>query len=372
MIRFISTILMLAFTTVASACNVPVFRYALERWRPDACDVVVFHDSSLTESQQSFLNQLEAAAFSNGGPGNINVSSRDVAADMDDSTALLWDELRKQPEITLPHVVVRSTIGGGAKINNWHGSIDNAMKAGLLASPVREALSHRLLTGDAAVWLVLKSHDEDRNNAAVQQLNTQLELLSQEIPLPEGIGLPGSELFSDIPLLMKFSVLEVDADDPQEQFLVELLKGFEPAAVKNGEPLVVPIFGRGRALEVIPAGQVDDGLIEDLALFLCGACSCQVKERNPGFDLLVSTDWEQELFGSAAGEVAPQMVSADNPETEPVLVPIPTGKPDVAEPDVTKLQTPAVENTHRSTVTWIVAGLFLVVMTIFVGRSMKA
>ena len=32
----------LAMATVAAACNIPVFRYALERWQPDPCEVILF------------------------------------------------------------------------------------------------------------------------------------------------------------------------------------------------------------------------------------------------------------------------------------------------------------------------------------------
>ncbi|MFM2004098.1 MAG: hypothetical protein RI963_3524, partial [Planctomycetota bacterium] len=38
-----SIVAVLLFGSVAMACNIPVFRYALERWRPDACEVIVFH-----------------------------------------------------------------------------------------------------------------------------------------------------------------------------------------------------------------------------------------------------------------------------------------------------------------------------------------
>ncbi len=50
-------------------------------------------------------------------------------------------------------------------------------------------------------------------------------------------------------------------------------------------------------MEVIPYGRIDGPLVSDLTKFLCGACSCQVKERNPGFDLLLSVHWTRELFG---------------------------------------------------------------------------
>jgi hypothetical protein len=322
--QIIFALVLLTVTAAANACNVPVFRYALERWRSDACKVTVFHDGHLSQAQQAFIQRLQTASAGNNGATNIEVLRQNTAEDMDDDVSSLWEELSGRPDVPLPYVAVRSSVAGRT-INSWRGSMDDAMQARLLSSPVRHELSRRLLTGHSAIWLVLKSDDEDRNQAAVRLLNEQLNRLSREIPMPEGIGLPGSELFSDIPLLMKFSVLEIDPADNREQFLVELLTGFEPDAIQSGEPLVIPVFGRGRALEVIPADQLDAGLIEDLTLFLCGPCSCQVKERNPGFDLLMTENWERELFGEDAEELASQMVAATTTSPDPVLIQIPPG-----------------------------------------------
>jgi len=323
-------VIVLLFCIVACnscrACNVPVFRYALERWRPDTCDIIVFHDAPLTEAYQSIVQSLRSESDHNRGPANARVILRPIDAAMDDATALLWEEMKSIPDVKLPYVVVRSAIGNGHTINNWRGSLDEVATAGLLQSPVRKQLAQRLVTGTSAVWLVLKSDNEKRNAEVLELLNTELAELSKKIPLPDGIGLPGSELFSEIPLLMKFSVLEIDPSDQQERFLLSLLTGFEPDAMKKGMPLVIPVFGRGRALEVIPADRVDAGLVEDLTLFLCGACSCQVKERNPGFDLLMSTDWDRELFGEDAEDVAAQLKSNSKDVLLPELLVIPPGK----------------------------------------------
>ncbi|MEZ6132020.1 MAG: hypothetical protein R3C59_25440 [Planctomycetaceae bacterium] len=308
------------------ACNVPVFRYALERWQPDACDIIVFHDIALTDVQRDFIQTVRSGSASGGGTANAKVVVQQTDAAMDNATALLWDELRQRTDVRLPYVVVRSTIGNGRTINNWRGPLKDAAAAGLLSSPVRTRLAQRLVTGTSAVWIVLKSDNAKRNAEVLELLNTELENLSKKIPLPDGIGLPGSELFSEIPLLMKFSVLEVDANDPHERFLVSLLTGFEPDTFRKGIPLVVPVFGRGRALEVIPAERVDAGLIEDLTLFLCGACSCQVKEQNPGFDLLISTAWNRELFGDNADDVAAELKSSSKDVQLPELLVIPPGK----------------------------------------------
>ena len=171
---------------------------------------------------------------------------------------------------------------------------------------------------------------------------------------------------------MKFSVLEIDPADEKEQFLVKLLTGFEPDSISSGESLVVPVFGRGRALEVIPAMQLDEGLIEDLTLFLCGACSCQVKERNPGFDLLMTANWERELFGEDAEELASQMIAAaTTTSVEPVLVPIPSGSSQNEVPVDT-------DNAGRASIrkpsSWLSGGIICLVAIVFAivfGHSMK-
>jgi hypothetical protein len=362
--------IVLLLSAAANACNVPVFRYALERWRSDACEVVVFHGTPLTQIQQAFVQQLHAASAGSNAATNIEVRQKNVAEDMDDEVASLWEELRRHPDLPLPYVVVRSSVAGRT-INNWRGPIGDAMQAGLLSSPIRSELSQRLLTGHSAVWLVLKSRDQERNDAVIQLLNEQLKTLGRKIPMPEGIGLPGSELFSDIPLLMKFSVLEVDPTDDREQFLVELLTGFEPEAIKSGDPLVVPVFGRGRALEVIPAEQLDAGLIEDLTLFLCGACSCQVKERNPGFDLLITASWERELFGEDAEGLASEMIATTTTTADPVLIPIPSGS---SRNEISVGADDSGEAAIRDSVSWLSAGiiwLVVIMMAIAFGHSMK-
>ena len=208
---------------------------------------------------------------------------------------------------------------------HWKGTLQEATAALLLQSPVRSELIDRLQAGHAVVWVVLQSADQKKTQAAIDLLRGQFDKLSQSVELPEGIGLPGSELFSEVPLLLKFSVLELDPNDEREQFLVQMLTGFHPEALSDGQPLVMPVFGRGRALEVIPAAQLNADLVEDLTIFLCGACSCQVKELNPGFDLLLSSDWNTVLFGeNAAGP--PDREEGTHRNETPVLVPIPQGR----------------------------------------------
>jgi hypothetical protein len=317
---------MIICSAVAVACNIPVFRFALERWKPDSCEVVVFHKGPMAEDDEKFVGELEAASLAKDGDANLNVIRCDLDTNTDQEFNDLWLSISEKTDAKLPMLVARSLKGRGKTINHWHGSLKDARTAGLLQSPIRTELSKRLQSGDAIVWLVIKSSDEKKTAAAKELLTQQCKELPGEIELPEGIGLPGSELYSEVPLLLQFSILEMDASNPKEQYLVRQLTGFQTEAFAAGEPLIVPVFGRGRSLEVIPGSQLTGELIHDLTEFLCAACSCQVKEQNPGFDLLLSTNWNVALFGEDSEGPPPEAASGNGQKKGPELVPIPSGK----------------------------------------------
>lgn len=319
-------------SAVAAACNIPVFRFALERWKPDSCEVVVFHKGAMSADDEKTVGDLETASLAKDGDANLNVIRCDLSHNTDQELNDLWLSVKEKTNSQLPMLVARSLKGRGKTVNHWHGSVQTAKAAGLIESPIRAELTKRLQSGDAIVWLVLKSTDDQKTAAVQALLSQQCRELPNKINLPEGIGLPGSELYSEVPLLLQFSVLEIAADDPKEQYLVRQLTGFQAEAFAAGEPLIIPVFGRGRALEVIPASQLNAELIHDLTEFLCGACSCQVKEQNPGFDLLLSTNWNAALFGENSEGPPPEAAAgngqrkANDQNREPELVPIPSGR----------------------------------------------
>lgn len=313
------------------ACNIPVFRYALERWTPDVCEIILFTEKPLSTDEDAFVRSLERQSSLVGGPANSRVIRAELQA-LTPELNSLWQSLQQSPNRTPPYVVIRSRYGKDRVANHWSGPLQDSLSVPLLDSPVRRELARRLQKGDAIVWLVLKptvaadGKDSTATTAALNLLQEQCQALPGKLELPEGIGLQGSELYSEVPLLLQFSVLELSAADPQEQYLIRQLTGFQPAAFDAGEALIVPVFGRGRALEVIPASRLDADLIEDLSRFLCSACSCQVKEQNPGFDLLISTPWNTELFGEDAQLPPAPPVKGTGRSEKPTLLPIPPGR----------------------------------------------
>lgn len=318
--------LLILIAPVAAACNIPVFRYALERWQPDNTELLVFHSGTPDADTRAALQPLQAMSVDGGGNANLDVTLVDVDTALPDSLAAVWKAVRSDADPQLPWVVARTRVQGGRWYEHWQGPLSSVGERQLFDSPVRRELSRRLATGDAVVWLMLESPDRDRNQAVRRHLTDQFEELSRTIALPEGIGEPGSELYSDVPLLLQFSVLAIDPADPRERHLRRLVTGMQPGAVAAGEPILIPVFGRGRALEVIPASQLDAGLIGDLTRFLCGACSCQVKDLNPGFDLLLREDWDTRLFGDDPQAPRPRTSDGAGQQRTPVLVPIPQGR----------------------------------------------
>jgi hypothetical protein len=97
---------------------------------------------------------------------------------------------------------------------------------------------------------------------------------------------------------------------------------------------VVPVIGRGRAVSAIPASRVAEDTVEAFAEFICGQCSCEVKEQNPGIDLLMAADWDVIFADGADPAERPQ----PRESTSGRSVPIPTG---VAEAPATARPTTA-------------------------------
>lgn len=335
----IAPILLAQILNVASAtaCSIPVFRYALERWESDRFQVIVFHDGPLPVDQTAALDKFQQQSAVGDGSLNIELIRFDVGSSEPPKLLQVERPPTSQP---LPYVEVRARRGelrdGLPEWNRvWQGSLREALQQpGLFDSPVRREIARRILQGHSAVWLYIAPDDHPGNEKAAS-LQATLDQLAQTIRLPDGIGLAGSELHSSVPLEIRFSVLSLSHQDAAEKEFLRLLSA-NAKTWKQDESYVIPIFGRCRALEIIPYSETNDGLLEDISLFICGACSCQVKQANPGFDLLVSTNWEERLFGatepttiqgdslSGVGNRADSQVSSGS--VEPGYVAIPVGQ----------------------------------------------
>jgi hypothetical protein len=278
----------------AWACNVPVFRYALERWRPDPYQLVVFHRGPLAGDDEARVKVLRAASLAEEGLCNFGVTLHDVDSGKSESLKQLW---QAQKQAQLPWTALRAPAREPGGETVWAGALADAKPEYLLDSPARREIVRRLCEGETAVWLLLKSGQAAKDKAAAKLLATELQRLEKEMALPEGIGEPGSELMSAVPLKIKFSVLEMVRADPAEQIFIRMLLSGQPDLEKADGPIAFPVFGCARVLGGLAGDVFTAEVIENAVVMLCGACSCQIKEMNPGYDLLVRAAWDALLTG---------------------------------------------------------------------------
>jgi len=347
---------------IVRGCNVPVFRYALERWQPDVYRVTLFHRGPLTESQKTVLHSLEEP--SGKAVGNTSLRVVDVAEIEEDADRTLHAD---HAELELPWLAVQYPQSLRNDKAVWAGPLAKETVARLVFSPLRTELIRRLADGQTAVWLILESGQADKDNAVAQRLSDDLKELTEKLKLPELGAAPDDKLLSDAPLHVKFSVLRVPRNVAAEEPLVKMLLGSEPDLAALDEPMVFPIFGRGRALLPLVGAGITGDNIHESAGFLVGACSCEIKELNPGFDLLLAADWDVLLFKEAP--------SADAP-VAPAKVP--AGKAElVAIPDGSQSAAPASTPSEANLATWsftnygaglALVGLLLVVVVVAFKR----
>lgn len=326
---------LLLFVAIAQACNVPVFRFALERWRADAYRVTVFHEGPLSAADKEALTQLEEQQEKS--RANVHVRTLDVAElEAADRELLNSFSAAKYPLVTLQYpaaLQIEQPI--------WSQPFAAASAKAVLDSPLRRELLNRLVDGETAVWLLLECGDAEKDDDAAALLAEQLAKLAKELKLPELTDLPDDNLFAKTPLKLSFSMLRVPRTEAESP-LVQMLVNCEADLPQRADPMVFPVFGRGRALlPLIGAGITADN-IKNSAAFLVGACSCEVKELNPGFDLLLTADWDELL--SVDGKPLPIVKTKNLPTNgEPELVAIPEGN---SKP-VAKPSTPVTTSNKR-------------------------
>jgi LPXTG-motif cell wall-anchored protein len=340
----------------ASACNIPVFRYALERWRSNAVEegyrAVVFARTPLTAQDEKRIAILRSAAEGHDARANLIVLCVDPRGQPEGAWHDLW---QKQGKVPLPWMVVRYYRGEEYERTIWSGPLQEDAARELLHSPARRQLAQRLMTGDSIVWLLLESGDKERDEAAAVVLQENLRKLEESLKLPDLEGDDTVKLLSKLPLKLTFSTLRVRRTDSAEKLLIEMLLHSDSDLAQSTEPMVFPVFGRGRALDALIGKGINADTIQDAAKFLCGACSCEAKRLNPGVDLLIEADWDALL----------ESRDAPRPSHKGERVPIPTPNP---RRDADKPESDSPSTGESASKSFVVAVVLLLIGGVVVWR----
>lgn len=351
----------------ASACNVPVFRYALERWTPDRFVVVVFHKEPFTAGQQVAIDALQSRSRS--GLANLVVRPIDVSGEVSPAFRPLWEAQQKP---ALPWMVVRYPAQTGIEPSLWAGPLSAETVTNLIESPARREIARRLLAGDTAVWLLLESGDKQRDDALERALKAESTKLAQTLELPETV--PGDpEISPDPPLRIAFSTLRITRSEPAESLFIHQLLSWHPSLGNDPRAMLFPVFGRGRVLPPALGEGIRAESIDTIARLLTGPCSCQIKEMNAGFDLLMTIDWDKLFQGRQVKPTEPLPLVgisrfADRPTNNPASLSSVQPAPALS---LIATSQPKAESGHlsRNLSVLAVAGVLLVGLTTFFLRA---
>lgn len=303
MIRNLFTLLALwlAWPALASACTIPVFRFALDRWEADPFHLVIPAETAGRAEIQDLLRPLRA-----NGKANLDI-------------ATAHDASVRQAELRFSR---------GNDQLAWTGALDKAALDALLDSPARRQFTERVLAGDSVVWFI--AHDGSAAEMErAEQIEKRLRFLEQVAALPiQDPNDPDSQLGPGPPLRLKFTALRLRRDDPAEALLLRMLAGPAGQIDPRTASFASVAFAKGRVLGAWPLDAVDDRLLEDACMFLVGRCSCRLKNENPGWDLLLNVDWSSEL--ERVMKSGPE--SAPAPAVKPVEIETTTIQPAPAAP----------------------------------------
>ena len=309
--RALGVLLLWACTAALHACSIPVFRYALDRWPADRFQL----DVSLADAQDAAVAKF--------------------LRNFTDSTPLNLAPARSEDEVP-SHLAFPRAASDTAPA--WVGKLDAATLPRITDSPARAEIVRRIVAGECAVWLLVESGQRDADDRAAAALEKRLRYLEQvaQIP-PNDPNDPSSRLGPGPALRVKFSVIRIKHDDEAEKPFIAMLAGPNGYMENANGPWLALVFGRGRALGAWPAEGFGDEQIDEVCLFLLGACSCEVKRLNPGWDLLVNADWDEQLRAAEEarpaepvpeGKATPQPATPVMPETvtihpsPPAIVPV--------------------------------------------------
>ncbi len=260
----------MAAVAKAQACSVPVFRYALNYWQ---ADVYELHAHAARVSDDLSINLVNKPTAA--GAARLMTGDREI----------------------------------------WTGDLTSDKLATLLDSPVRREIASRILRGDSVVWVLVESGDAAKDDSAEQMLTKRLRYLESIAVMPElRPDDPFNRLGPGPALAVRHSVIRLSRKDPREAFTLAMLE----RDVKNATSTIVyPVFGRGRVLIALPPEKLTTDNIDEVSAFLTSACSCEVKDRRVGWDLLLQCDWDEELARAERQRLAGPPTRSPAPATRP-------------------------------------------------------
>lgn len=276
----------------AAACDIPVYEWALLNWPPDTYELLVFHEGPLDTGIATALEALQTEGLPES--QTLNLSSRRIAegSSMQEADAQVWE--RENPGES-PWMALRYPGMPPDFPSLWVGKATLEEIQRISDSPARHAIAEALARPVSHVWVLLKCGNDQKDSEARERLEAGLARIP-DILDPETVAPTAS---------ITHAIVDMDRRDPEEAVLVHTLLRSEPDLMAYDEPMVFPVFGRGRALYALVGAGIETQNLGDACAYIAGRCSCLVKDANPGVDLLLGADWPDVVSAAGVQAVAP-------------------------------------------------------------------
>ena len=271
-------------------CDVPVFRYALERWRADPYRLIIYQSGEMDDALSKAVDDLLLSSLAGDSTLNLSVINADPSTAGNEKIRQLVNQSDR------PMMVLLYPEATGIPYPAWIGDLSESNIRLLRDSPARQITSTRLLSGETAVFLFLESGDQEKDKKSLKILKESLAQLSETIEIPDsGVDISGKPIVKPefINQPVSFSFLSLSRDNPAEKIFVSQLLGTESDLTEYRVPMVFPVFGRGRSLYALVGNGIKHHTLEKACLALVAWCSCEIKAAHRGVDLLFSADWSK-------------------------------------------------------------------------------
>jgi hypothetical protein len=339
----------------AKSCSVPVFRYALERWKPDPYKGIFVYRGKLSSQDKALLRQLEGMTLNTQNPFNLRIRPVEVGAFGEER---LLGLLKGPIPGKLPVLAIWYPEQMGKAAPFWMQAATSAELNALTDSPKRRQLTEGLINGDSIVWIFIPSgnspKDESAQKALRRELDRSLDTLAKT-PLFVSTGSKGKQL------AYRFPVLTLFRSEPRERFFLDmLLHSGSNLNEHKDEPIVFTVFGRGRMLAGLFGEQINEKNIQGIVSYLAASCSCEIKAQHPGMDLLLAAFWDRVIMGEL-------FVNDDNSTPELTSVMPEPSKPVRATEE-------KIEKSRSHSGVWGIYGITLgavLVVVVFAGLILK-
>ncbi|MCK5853027.1 hypothetical protein KAH27_08375 [bacterium] len=274
---------LLLLSTGAFACSVPVFRYALEYWYPDPYQLILTYDFDETNNNQKVFSELKKYV------GNRSFIIKKIKSKNSSSKIVLKYPANKR---------IKNTV--------WEAPLSKQNLDNILQSPVRKKLINKIVNGDSLVFLLLEGNNPKQNDQIANIILKNIPILEKEIKLPhEYADIPKEDLqIYDTNIVFKLSMMRLSRTNSEENVFINVLTKSLPVSIyKKSQPIVFPVFGRGRMLAAIREKNLNTETLRRWCEYIAGECSCEIKSRNPGFDTFIPIGWNLEEKKELISEV---------------------------------------------------------------------